>query len=131
MILDLRKTQAVKRAAFTRYEATRNTRNALVRHHAARMTHAQIAAATGLTRSRIGQLAAGVRKLPNCAPEPGAIEALRKAQTATRAAFARNETAREASNAAVRQAAGEKVTHAQIAAATSVSRSRAGKLARP
>lgn len=45
-------------AAYRRWETLREARNAAVREAAAQgMTHAQIAEATGLTRSRVGQIA--------------------------------------------------------------------------
>lgn len=57
---ELRKVEADYRAASTRFEKVREARNDAVREAAAQgMTHAQIAEATGLTRSRIGQIALG------------------------------------------------------------------------
>ena len=55
---ELRKAEARYQRAFRRSEAVREERNAVV--HAAldaNWTHAQIAEATGLTRSRVGQIA--------------------------------------------------------------------------
>lgn len=55
---DLRKAEARYQRAFRRAEEAREARNAAVRAAiAAGWTHAQIAAATGLTRSRVGQIA--------------------------------------------------------------------------
>jgi hypothetical protein len=54
---------------------------------------------------------------------------LQRLQTVNRAAFRRCEKARKARNAAIRQAAGGRVPHVDIAAATGVSRSRADKIA--
>jgi hypothetical protein len=56
----LRKAEAAHAAALRRYEKARETRNAVVRQAIADgWTHAKIAEATGLTRSRIGQIALG------------------------------------------------------------------------
>lgn len=57
------------------------------------------------------------------------VEGLRKAETAYRAATQRREQAREARNAAVREALLEGMTHAQIAEATGLTRSRVGQIA--
>jgi DNA-directed RNA polymerase specialized sigma24 family protein len=55
---DLRRAEAAYQAAFRRSETLRAERNALVRQALEQgWTHAQIAQATGLTRSRVGQLA--------------------------------------------------------------------------
>jgi hypothetical protein len=55
---ELRKVEAAYRAASRRAEKLREERNALVRAALAEgWTHARIAAATGLTRGRINQLA--------------------------------------------------------------------------
>lgn len=54
---ELRKAEAAYQAAFRRYEATREARNAAVRQALAEgWTHAKIAEATGLSRGRINQL---------------------------------------------------------------------------
>jgi transcriptional regulator with XRE-family HTH domain len=59
----LRKAEAVYRAAMHRREQAREARNAAIRQAlSAGMTHAQIAEATGLTRSRVGQIALGNRR---------------------------------------------------------------------
>lgn len=54
----LQKAEARYQRAFRRYETERELRNQVIRE-ALRLgwTHAQIAAATGLTRSRVGQIA--------------------------------------------------------------------------
>jgi hypothetical protein len=55
---ELRRAETRYQRAFRRYEAEREARNAAVRAAVAEgWTHAQIAAATGLTRARVGQLA--------------------------------------------------------------------------
>jgi DNA-binding NarL/FixJ family response regulator len=55
---ELRKREATYRTASRRYEQAREARNQAVSDAIAEgWTHAQIAAATGLTRSRVGQLA--------------------------------------------------------------------------
>jgi cell division protein FtsL len=55
---DLRKAEARYQRAFRRSETEREQRNAAVRQAIdAGWTHAQIAEATGLTRSRVGQIA--------------------------------------------------------------------------
>jgi hypothetical protein len=55
---ELYKAEAAQVAAFRRWEAKREARNAAVRQAISDgMTHAQIARATGLTRSRVGQIA--------------------------------------------------------------------------
>jgi hypothetical protein len=127
---ELRRLQTAKRAAFRRYETTRKARNAAIRQAAGeRMPHVAIAAATELTRSRVGQLASGPAVADEATPAPVTTDQLRGLAAAARAALARYEKAREASNAAVRQAAAGSATHAQIAAATGISRSRAGKIA--
>lgn len=55
---DLRKAEARFQRAFRRSESEREERNQLVRQAiAAGWTHAQVAEATGLTRSRVGQIA--------------------------------------------------------------------------
>lgn len=55
---ELRKAEAAYRAASARFEKVREARNDAVRKAAEQgMTHAQIAEATGLTRSRVGQIA--------------------------------------------------------------------------
>lgn len=53
---------------------------------------------------------------------------LRKAELRYQRAFRRSEEAREARNAAVREALGEGWTHAAIADATGLSRGRIGQL---
>ena len=54
----LRHAEARYQRAFARSEAEREARNAAVRHALAEgWTKSQIARATGLTRSRIGQIA--------------------------------------------------------------------------
>lgn len=54
---ELRKAEAAYQAAFRRYEAAREARNAAVRQALAEgWTHAAIAEATGLSRGRINQL---------------------------------------------------------------------------
>jgi CRP-like cAMP-binding protein len=56
---DLRKAEARYQRAFRHSEQEREARNRLVREAlAAGWTHARIAEATGLTRGRIGQIAA-------------------------------------------------------------------------
>ena len=56
---ELRKAEARYQRAFRVSEARREARNAAVREALAEgWTHAAIAAATGLTRGRVGQLAA-------------------------------------------------------------------------
>jgi hypothetical protein len=56
---ELRQTEARYQRASRRYEEAREARNAAVRTALAEgWTHARIAEATGLTRGRIGQLAA-------------------------------------------------------------------------
>jgi transcriptional regulator with XRE-family HTH domain len=55
---ELRKAEARYQRAFARSEELRRERNALILDAlAAGWTHAQIAKATGMTRSRVGQLA--------------------------------------------------------------------------
>jgi DNA-binding NarL/FixJ family response regulator len=55
---DLAKAEREYRSAEAKAEAKRTARNALVREAiGAGWTHAQIAEATGLTRSRVGQIA--------------------------------------------------------------------------
>jgi DNA-binding NarL/FixJ family response regulator len=55
---ELRKAEAAYRAASSRAEAKREARNAVVLEALADgWTHAQVAQATGLTRSRVGQIA--------------------------------------------------------------------------
>ena len=55
---ELRKAEARYQRAFRRSEALREERNAAVRQAIAEgWTHARIAEATGMTRSRVGQLA--------------------------------------------------------------------------
>lgn len=55
---ELRKAEARHQRASRRYEAEREARNAAVRRALAEgWTHARIAEATGLTRSRVGQIA--------------------------------------------------------------------------
>jgi DNA-binding NarL/FixJ family response regulator len=55
---ELRKREAAYRAVSRRYEQARTARNEAVSEALAEgWTHAQIAQATGLTRSRVGQLA--------------------------------------------------------------------------
>ena len=55
---ELRKAEARHARAFARYEQAREERNAAVRAALdAGWTHAKIAEATGLTRSRVGQIA--------------------------------------------------------------------------
>jgi DNA-binding NarL/FixJ family response regulator len=54
---------------------------------------------------------------------------LREAEARYQRAFARSEHAREERNAAVSRALAEGWTHAQIAAATGMSRARVGQLA--
>jgi hypothetical protein len=55
----LRDAEAAYRAAFARAEELREERNALIRAALREgWTHARIAEATGLTRGRIGQMAA-------------------------------------------------------------------------
>jgi DNA-binding NarL/FixJ family response regulator len=55
---ELRKAEARYQRAFLRSEAMREQRNAAVREALREgWTHAQIAQATGLTRSRVGQIA--------------------------------------------------------------------------
>lgn len=54
---DLREAEVAYRAASVDQEAARQRRNELVRQALAEgWTHAQVAAATGLTRGRIGQI---------------------------------------------------------------------------
>lgn len=61
---ELRKAEARYQRAFARSEAARDQRNRLLRKALSEgWTHAQIAEATGLTRSRIGQLALAFAKL--------------------------------------------------------------------
>lgn len=55
---ELREAEARYQRAFRRSEQLRQERNAMIRQALAEgWTHAQIAAATGLTRSRVGQFA--------------------------------------------------------------------------
>lgn len=55
---ELHQAEANYQRAFSRSEAEREKRNAAVRRALeAGWTHAQIAAATGLTRARVGQIA--------------------------------------------------------------------------
>ena len=55
---ELRRIEARYQRAFRRSEAEREVRNAAVREAlAAGWTHAAVAGATGLTRSRVGQIA--------------------------------------------------------------------------
>jgi hypothetical protein len=55
---ELRKAEARYQRAFRRSEAEREQRNAAVREAiVAGWSHARIAEATGLTRSRVGQIA--------------------------------------------------------------------------
>lgn len=55
---DLRSAEAAYRAAFAHSEQLREHRNALVRQAIEQgWTHAQIAQTTGLTRTRVGQIA--------------------------------------------------------------------------
>jgi hypothetical protein len=57
---ELRKAEAAYRAASRRFEKAREKRNATIRQAIAEgWTHARIAEATGLTRSRVGQIALG------------------------------------------------------------------------
>jgi transcriptional regulator with XRE-family HTH domain len=59
-LTEARKAEAAYQAAFRRAEDKRIARNYLVRRAIqAGCTHAEIAAATGLTRSRVGQIALG------------------------------------------------------------------------
>lgn len=56
----LRSAEAAYQAAFRHSEALREQRNAAVRQALeAGWTHGQVAKATGLTRSRVGQIALG------------------------------------------------------------------------
>lgn len=56
----LARLEAAYRAASARMEERREARNAAIRQAIAEgWTHAQIAATTGLTRGRIGQIATG------------------------------------------------------------------------
>jgi hypothetical protein len=58
---ELRKAEARYQRAYGRAEEAREARNAAVRNALAEgMTHAQIAEATGLMRSRVGQIALGL-----------------------------------------------------------------------
>ena len=58
----LRKAEAAQGAAFRRYQQVQQRRDELVRQAVAEgWTHARIAGATGLTRSRVGQIALGKR----------------------------------------------------------------------
>jgi hypothetical protein len=55
---ELRKAEARYQRAFARSEAAREARNAAVKAALAEgWTHARISKATGLTRSRVGQIA--------------------------------------------------------------------------
>jgi hypothetical protein len=55
---ELREAEARYQRAFSRSEAEREKRNAAVRQAIEQgWTHAQIAEATGMTRSRVGQIA--------------------------------------------------------------------------
>ena len=55
---ELRKAEAAHQAAFRRAEEAREHRNKVVREAISEgWTHAKIAEATGLTRSRVGQIA--------------------------------------------------------------------------
>lgn len=55
---ELRKAEARYQRAFARSEAARGERNSAVRKALEEgWTHAQVAQATGLTRSRVGQIA--------------------------------------------------------------------------
>lgn len=57
---ELRRAEVAYRAAFGRYEEARRKRNQLVREAvAASWSHARIAEAMDLTRSRVGQIALG------------------------------------------------------------------------
>ena len=56
-------------------------------------------------------------------------EQLREAEARYQRAFRRSEAEREARNAAVRRALGEGWTHARIAEATGLTRSRVGQIA--
>lgn len=59
---ELRNAQRAHERAASRYHHTREVRNRLVRAALEDgWTHAQIAQATGLTRSRVGQIALGAR----------------------------------------------------------------------
>jgi hypothetical protein len=56
---ELRRIEARHERALRRYEVVRGERNAAIRQALAEgWTHARIAEATGLTRGRVGQLAA-------------------------------------------------------------------------
>jgi hypothetical protein len=58
----LRSAEAAYRAAYARAEQLRSRRNAAVRAAIdVKMTHAEIARATGLTRTRVGQIAQSSR----------------------------------------------------------------------
>ena len=60
---ELRSAEARYQRAFRRAEEARTDRNAAVRQALeAGWTHAQIAEATGLTRSRVGQIALSLQR---------------------------------------------------------------------